>query len=369
LKSLDEKMMALAIAEARKGWGRTSPNPMVGAVLARGDRIISKGYHARLGGDHAERAALNKAGKNAKNATLYVTLEPCNHQGRTPPCTQAVLAAGIKRVVIGQMDPNPHVKGGGAAYLSRKGVDVVSGVLEEQARNLNRFFNKFITTGLPFVLLKSAVTLDGKLATGTGHSRWVSGEKARQFVHRLRNGVDAILVGKGTVLADNPTLNTRLNNRKSTHDPVRVVLDSRLEIPLDSRVINPSLGGPAIVACAPKPDSRRVTEIRKIGADVWPLPMKNGRICLISLLERLGKKNITSLLVEGGAEVNASFLVSENLVDRLMIIYAPKIVGGAKSPTLVGGPGVPVMDQAIQMDVETIRRLGDDILVEAVPKY
>jgi diaminohydroxyphosphoribosylaminopyrimidine deaminase/5-amino-6-(5-phosphoribosylamino)uracil reductase len=322
-----------------------------------------------LGGDHAERAALNKAGQDAKNATLYVTLEPCNHQGKTPPCTQAVLAAGIKRVVIGQMDPNPHVKGGGAAFLAKKGIEITSGVLEEKAKDLNLFFNKFITTGLPFVLMKSAVTLDGKLATATGHSRWVSGQKARQYVHRLRNGVDAILVGKGTVMADNPTLNTRLNNRKSTRNPVRVVLDSRLEIPLDSRVINSSLGGPVIVACAQKPDSKRVAEFRKLGAKVWPLPMKNGRMSLISLLKRLGKQNITSLLVEGGAEVNASFTVSENLVDRFIIIYAPKIVGGAHAPTLVGGPGVSVMDQAIQLDVQIVRRLGEDILVEAVPKY
>ena len=362
-------MMALAIAEARKGWGRTSPNPMVGAVVTKDGRIIAKGYHARLGGDHAEKSALDKAGEQARGGTLYVTLEPCNHQGRTPPCTRAVLAAGIKRVVIGQTDPNPHVKGGGADYLAKQGVEIVSGVLEDQARNLNLFFNKFITTGLPFVLLKSAVTLDGKLATVTGHSRWVSGEKARRFVHRIRNGVDAILVGKGTVLADDPTLNTRLGKRQTGRDPVRVVLDSRLEIPLTARVLDPALGGPTIVACASKPDPAKVAELRRRGIDVWPQPLKSGRVSLLSLLKRLGKRNVSSLLVEGGAEINASFLVSEKLVDRVMIIYAPKIVGGAGAPTLVGGSGVSVMDQAINLDIESIRRLGDDILVEAVPRY
>ena len=338
MKSLDEKMMTLALAQARKGWGRTSPNPMVGAVVAHGERVVAKGYHMRAGGPHAEVAALGRAGEEARNATIYVTLEPCNHYGRTPPCTGAILKAGIRRVVIGESDPNPHVGGGGAAYLTEKGLDVQTGVLEAQCRALNPFFRKHITTGLPYVILKSAATLDGKLATSTGHSRWVTGEKARAYVHHLRDGVDAILVGRGTVEQDDPTLNTRLKGIKG-RNPVRIVLDTGLKISGRARVLDPSLGGPAIVACGPNPSPKRVKTLEEMGAEVWPLPLSGKQVGFKALLERMGRRDMTSLLIEGGAEVNASALISDRVVDRILFFFAPKIVGGRTAPTLVGGPG------------------------------
>jgi len=368
LRTPDEKMMALALTQARKGWGRTSPNPMVGAVVVKDGRVIAKGYHARAGGPHAEIAALERAGAEAKGAELYVTLEPCHHKGRTPPCTQAILAAGVKRVVIGERDPNPHVPGGGADYLASKGLEIKIGVLGPKCAALNEYFRKHITTGRPFVVLKSAATLDGKLATITGHSRWVTGEKARVFTHHLRDGVDAILVGRGTVEKDDPALNTRLPGRKKGRDPVRVVLDTRLGLPLSARVFDRGLGGPAIVGCGPEPEPARLRAMEEIGVEVWPLPLHRGRVSLTALVERLGQKGLISLLIEGGAEVNAAALLSEKIVDKMIFCYAPKIIGGRTAPTLAGGLGVERMDQGLAVEIVKIRRLGPDIVLEAVPR-
>ena len=362
-------MMALALAEARKGWGATSPNPMVGAVVAQGDRVIAKGYHARAGGPHAEAVALAKAGNQARGASIYVTLEPCNHHGRTPPCTEAILAAGIKRVTIAQMDPNPHVTGGGAAYLAGRGLEVVTGVLEERARELNECFNRFITSGKPFVILKSAATLDGKLATAQGHSRWITGEKARQYVHRIRHGVDAILVGRNTVAQDDPTLNTRLPGGKKGRDPIRVVLDTRLQLSPAARVFDPKLGGRTIAACGPDHSRNKRNVLENGGVTVWELPLRRDRVSLTALVDRLGRENVTSLLIEGGAEVNASALITERIADKVLFFYAPKVVGGREAPTLVGGAGVPAMSDALNVRVNRIRRLGPDLLIEAYPEY
>ncbi len=362
-------MMALALAEARKGWGRTSPNPMVGAVVSKKGRVISKGYHARVGGPHAEVAALDKAGGAAKNAELHVTLEPCHHFGRTPPCTKAILNAGIARVVIGHPDPNPKVKGGGADYLASKGVDVKLGVLQERASILIEFFKKHITTGLPFVILKSAATLDGKIATSTGHSRWVTGEKARRLVHHFRAGVDAIVVGRGTVEHDDPSLNTRLPSQKKSKNPVRIILDTHLKLPTTARVFDSNTGGPTIVACGPKPNRSKTIALNALGVDVWPLSLVKRRVSLADLVKRLGAENLTSLLIEGGAEVSYQALVEEKIVDKVLFFYAPKIVGGRDAPTLVGGTGVRTMDESLNLEVIKIRRLGPDILVESIPRY
>ncbi|MBU2552093.1 MAG: bifunctional diaminohydroxyphosphoribosylaminopyrimidine deaminase/5-amino-6-(5-phosphoribosylamino)uracil reductase RibD [Proteobacteria bacterium] len=359
--------MALALAEARKGWGRTSPNPMVGAVVADGGRVVSKGFHARAGTPHAEPVALDRAGDRARGAVLYVTLEPCNHQGRTPPCTAAILASGVRRVVIGARDPNPHVRGGGAGFLAERGLDVVTGVLGRECEELNVFFNKFITTGRPYVIVKSAATLDGKLATREGHSRWVTGDKARRFVHRLRHGVDAILVGRGTVLADDPSLNTRLPGRAGGIDPLRIVLDTRLSLPVTARVFDPESGGPTLVACGPGPDGARVRALEKRGVEVLPLPLCRGRVELASLLDEMGRRRKTSLLIEGGAEINAAALVEEKIADRILFFFAPKIIGGRTAPTLVGGLGAAVMDEALRVEILKVRRLGDDWLFEARP--
>jgi len=369
LKTLDERMMALALTQARKGWGRTSPNPMVGAVVAKGETVIATGFHARAGGPHAEVVALERAGAEARGAALYVTLEPCHHHGRTPPCTQAILDAGIERVVIGERDPNPHVPGKGAEYLAARGLEVYLGVLEARCSALNEFFRKHITTGRPFVLLKSAAGLDGKIAAASGHSRWVTGEKTRAYVHRLRNGVDAILVGRGTAAADDPSLNTRLPGRRRGRDPIRILVDTRLNTPLSARIFDRNFGGPTIVGCGPSPNEVKVQALRGLGVEVWPLPLCQGRVSLAALTERLGQKGLTSLLIEGGSEVNAAALLIEKIVDKIIFCYAPKIIGGRTAPTLVGGPGTATVDESLRVDIVKIRRLGLDFIVEAVPRY
>ncbi|MBW2621941.1 MAG: bifunctional diaminohydroxyphosphoribosylaminopyrimidine deaminase/5-amino-6-(5-phosphoribosylamino)uracil reductase RibD, partial [Deltaproteobacteria bacterium] len=318
MRTPDEKMMALALKEARRGWGRTSPNPMVGAVVSKGNQVISRGYHARAGKNHAEVVALMKAGALARGAVLYVTLEPCHHQGRTPPCTQAILEAGVKRVIIGAFDPNPRVTGGGAKFLADSGVEVTVDVLGVRCRELNEFYNKHITTGLPFVLLKSAATLDGRVATVTGDSRWVTGEKARALVHRLRDGVDAILVGRGTVEKDDPSLNTRLPGQRRERDPIRLILDTQLKLPVTARVFNPETGGRTIIACGPNPPVNRVRVFEKAGIEVLSLPLAAGRVSLSRLLEKLGQRDMQSVLIEGGAEVNSSALLTEKIVDKIL---------------------------------------------------
>ncbi|MFH1135941.1 MAG: bifunctional diaminohydroxyphosphoribosylaminopyrimidine deaminase/5-amino-6-(5-phosphoribosylamino)uracil reductase RibD [Pseudomonadota bacterium] len=369
MKTIDEKWMALALGEARKAWGRTSPNPMVGAVVVKDGKVMAKGFHARAGAAHAEAAALKKAGERARGADLYVTLEPCNHHGRTPPCTEAVLASGASRVIIGQMDPNPHVAGGGAEYLRSRGLAVTTGVLERECAGLNEFFNKFVAAGRPFVILKSAATLDGKLATRTGSSRWITGEKSRALVHHLRDGVDAILVGRNTVAVDNPRLDARPPGRRPGRDPLRIVLDANLALPVESRVFDPQYGGPAIVACGPDCDPARVEAFQKNEVEVWPLPLVNGRVSLAALLDGLGRRNITSLLIEGGGEINESALLVEKIVDRVLFFYAPKIVGGRQAPTLVDGLGVETMDLALNLEINEIKRLGPDLLITASPRY
>ena len=361
--------MSLALTEARKGWGTTSPNPMVGAVIAKEGQVVSKGYHHRAGEPHAEVMAIAAAQGRTAGSTIYVTLEPCNHQGRTPPCTEAILKAGITRVVIGARDPNPTVAGDGASYLASKGLTVTTGVLEERCLELIEFFLKYITSSLPFVVLKSAATMDGKLATVSGHSRWITSEKARQLVHHWRNGVDAILVGRGTVQADDPSLNTRLPGRNPGRDPVRVILDTALRAPLTAKVFSPDTGGPTIVVCGPNPPARRAAALEKKGVTVWTLPWSNGRVHLDQVVKQLGSAGHTSLLIEGGAAVNYSALVEDRIVDKVLFFYAPKIVGGTLAPTLVGGPGLQTMDEALALDIVRTRRLGPDILVEAKPRY
>lgn len=363
-------MMARALGLARKAWGRTSPNPMVGAVVARGERIVAEGYHARAGEAHGEALALERAGSRARGATLYVTLEPCHHQGRTPPCTRAVLASGVKRVVIGTRDPNPHVTGGGASFLAGQGLEVKVGVLEPACRDLNLFYNHHVTTGRPYVILKAASTLDGRLATSTGDSRWVTSEKARAHVHYLRSGVDAILVGRGTAEQDDPRLNARLLGRRAGlgKNPLRVVLDTHLSLPLGLKLFDSGAGGPTIVVCGPRPPAAKAKALEKAGVEVLPLPLEKSRPSLARLRDVLGGRNVQSLLIEGGAEVNAAALLSERIVDRVLLFLAPKVVGGQGTP-LVGGPGVKRMADALSLDVLKVRRFGPDLLLEAIPLY
>ena len=342
--------------------GRTSPNPMVGALVVRDGQIIGSGYHARAGTPHAEIHALRAAGEMARGATLYVTLEPCCHHGRTGPCSEAVISAGISRVVMAMRDPNPQVAGRGAKRLEEAGIQVVGEVLEDEAKKLNEVFIKYITTGQPFVVMKTAMSMDGKIAAANGESKWITGAASRVRVHRLRDRYDAILVGVGTVLADNPSLTTRLPEGGGK-DPVRVILDTRARTPLDARIIKQASVAPAIVVTAPGAPPQRVRGLLDAGAQIMVIESDDGGLSLPGLLRELGRKEITSLLVEGGAGVNGSF-VKEELVDKVYWFIAPKIIGGAAAPGPVGGVGITALSEALEITDILVDRYGDDICVE-----
>lgn len=374
--SADLHYMELALELAARARGRTSPNPMVGAVVVKDGEIVGRGFHPKAGKPHAEVYALEEAGERAKGSTLYVTLEPCCHYGRTPPCTGKILASGISRVVAAMTDPNPLVAGKGIAELRRAGVEVEVGLLEDRARELNEAFIKYITTGRPFLIMKWAMTIDGKIASRSGDSRWVSGEESRALVHRLRDQVDGIMAGIGTVLKDNPRLTTRLprtpppqdetpesaDDFRAGKDPIRIIVDSHLRIPLDAAVLNLNSTAPTWVACLDSAPSRRRSEIESRGAEVIPLPGRDGRVDLKALMEELGRRQMTSLLSEGGGTLNASALAA-GLVDKIMCFVAPKIAGG-RAPGPVGGPGVELMSAALPLGRLTHRQVGQDILIE-----
>jgi diaminohydroxyphosphoribosylaminopyrimidine deaminase/5-amino-6-(5-phosphoribosylamino)uracil reductase len=354
--------MRLALEEAAKGLGRTSPNPVVGAVLVKGGRIIARGYHRRAGTAHAEVVALEAAGAKARGADLYTTLEPCDHYGRTPPCSQAILDAGVRRVIVASSDPNPKVNGKGMARLRRAGVEVLTGVLQEEADKLNRPFFKAVSTGLPYVTLKAAVTLDGKLATATGDSRWVTGEQARAWVHRLRDQVDVILVGANTVRKDNPQLTTRLPEGKGK-DPVRVVVDSHLRLSPKLTVFTQRSPARTVVATLGDPTGRKAKRLMATGAEVWRLPGKDGRVDLEALLRRLAKEGLNHVLVEGGAEVYGS-LLREELADELLLFVAPKLIGG-EGLSWSGSLGVKQMARALTVRALSFEQVGEDLLLRA----
>jgi diaminohydroxyphosphoribosylaminopyrimidine deaminase/5-amino-6-(5-phosphoribosylamino)uracil reductase len=365
--------MKLALRLAARGAGWVSPNPMVGAVVVREGKIVGRGYHRAYGLPHGEVEALNQAGAAARGADLYVTLEPCNHQGRTPPCTQAVLNAGIRRVVIATRDPNPRVNGGGGEFLQQQGLQVEIGLLAEEARRLNETWFKWVETGLPFVIAKVACSLDGKIATATGESQWLTGEKARSFGHQLRHQLDAILVGINTVLKDDPQLTTRLPGRKTeerkgktenrARDPIRVVLDSRLRLPLDARLLHLDSASPTWVACTAMASKDKIKVLKDLGAEVLVMPAEpGGMVSLPSLLAELGRRQVQSLLVEGGGQTLGSFF-DQRLVDKFYFFYAPKILGGKTAPGILGGAGVRHLGNALQARELKVRRLGPDLLV------
>jgi diaminohydroxyphosphoribosylaminopyrimidine deaminase/5-amino-6-(5-phosphoribosylamino)uracil reductase len=354
--------MRLALRLAARGMGYTSPNPMVGAVVVRDGEVVGKGYHRQAGGHHAEIHALGDAGELARGAVLYVTLEPCNHQGRTPPCTEAILRSGLSRVVVGCRDPNPRVSGGGVAFLRGHGLQVVVGVLEERCRRLNEAFIKHVTTGLPLVVAKVAASFDGKIASCTGDSRWISNEASRRFVHRLRRTVDAILVGVGTVIADNPGLTSRLSGRKR-RNPLRIILDTNLRTPLDSRVVTEADEALTLIATGPEPPRPRKMALERRGVEVLPLPLDGARVSLKALLRKLGRRDITSLMVEGGAKVHGAFFHA-GLVDKIYFFFAPKIIGGNRAVPMVGGPGSERITGALGVRRVRLRRFGDDIMIE-----
>jgi len=352
----DIRYMRMALHLAEKASGRTSPNPMVGAVLVRSGKVIASGYHRRAGGDHAEIDALKRAGRKARGATLYLNLEPCSHYGRTPPCADALIAAKIKRVVAGMADPNPLVSGRGFRCLRQAGVQVHSGVMEAECRKLNEAFIKYITRGLPFVLLKAAASLDGKTATANGSSRWVTGRAARRRVHELRNRYDAVVVGVGTVIADNPQLTCRIPGGRN---PVRIVLDPRLRIPLTSRMLTEQ-GSTIVVANLGAPQ-RKAARLERLGAEVWRIPSRRDEMSFAAVLKKIAEREMVSVMIEGGA-ITAGLALAAKVVDKIAFFYAPKIVGGDGLPIL-SEIGTKDMSQSRPVKRVEVERIGDDILL------
>lgn len=361
LDSIDEYYMRKALRLARKGLGRTSPNPMVGALLVRGGEIIGRGYHRRYGGNHAEINAIQDAGGEVSGATLYVTLEPCcHHQKKTPPCLDALLKGNIGRVVIGTVDPNPLVNGRSIEILNRRGIETRVGVLEEECSRLNEVYFKFMRTGLPFVTLKFAQTLDGRIASATGDSQWISSESSRRLAHRLRTLHDGVLVGVGTVLTDDPELTARLVKGKN---PLRIVADSRLRIPLSARVLRDQDVAPTIIAATPRANAEKVRSLKEMGVEVLMVDEdEKGEVDLKDLLKNLAGRGISSILVEGGAGIITS-LLHQQLVDKLIIFIAPKIMG--QGIEAVGDLGIRDVGHALRLSFVNTYRSGEDLVIEA----
>ena len=356
----DAEYMRLALSLAERGVGWTSPNPMVGAVVVKNGQIIGQGWHARCGDLHAERSALKNCAESPAGATVYVTLEPCCHHGRQPPCTDALIQAGITRVVVGSDDPNPMVAGKGLNILREHGIEVETGVCREECDALNRVFFHYIQTKRPYVVMKYAMTMDGKIATRTGASQWITGSAARERVHRDRHRYTAIMAGVGTVLADAPLLTCRVEGGKN---PVRILCDTRLRTPLDSRIVRTARDVPTILATACGEEGHRAP-YKAAGCRVWTLPEEGGHVALAPLMERLGAEGIDSVLLEGGGTLNWAALEA-GLVQRVQAYIAPKLFGGASARSPVGGLGVETPAGAIRLKNSVITRIGDDFLIES----
>lgn len=354
----DLEYMRRALELAKRGAGHVSPNPMVGAVIVKDGRIIGEGWHEQIGGLHAERNALKHCTEDPAGATIYVTLEPCCHYGRTPPCTEAILENRLSRVVVACLDPNPLVAGKGIGILRDAGVECETGVLEDECYALNEVFFHYITTKKPFVLMKYAMTLDGKIAAFTGDSKWVTGEDARAHVQQTRRRLSSIMVGIGTVLADDPMLNCRI---ESGVDPVRVIIDSSLRTPLDSQIVRTARDIPTHIFCANDEKAQPLTDA---GVIVHRMPDESGtKVDLRGVLDTLGSLQIDSVLLEGGGTLNGEF-IRLGLVDKVQAYIAPKLIGGAEAKSPVGGAGIPLMADALLLEQPTITRLGADLLIE-----
>ena len=360
----DQYYMQLALDLAASAKGKTNPNPLVGAVIVKDGAIVGTGLHRKAGEPHAEVHAFRMAGEHAKGATLYVTLEPCSHFGKTPPCADLVKESGVKRVVVAMEDPNPSVAGRGINLLREAGIEVEVGLLEHQARRLNERFIHNMLTSRPFVISKFAMTLDGKIATYNGHSKWITAEKARMDVHELRNEVDAILVGVGTVLKDDPALTTRLKDRPGKN-PVRIVLDRQLRTPLDAQILQTETTRTIIVTA--EGQQEHAGPFKNAGAEMLYVPLIEGKLDLHSMLDALYKLGITDVLVEGGGEVNASFL-RQGLIQKFLVYVAPKVLGGRHSITPFTGSDVETIDAAMLLDFADVEKIGDDLRITAYPK-
>ena len=359
----DTKFMHVALSQAVRGLGKVNPNPLVGAVIVREGIMIGSGYHEHFGGPHAEINAIRNANGSVEGATMYVTLEPCSHFGKTPPCADALIEAKIEKVVVAMKDPNPWVAGRGIERLKDNGIEVIVGLLEKETKELNRVFIKYIRTKLPYVVLKSAMSLDGKIATATGHSQWISCPESRKYVHTLRNELKGILVGVNTVITDDPELTTRLEG-VTGRNPIRIVVDSKGRIPLSSKMFKNGDQNPVIIATTinfPKP--KRIY-LEAAGHTVLTLPERDGMVDLKILMSELGGLGIDGILLEGGGTLNESAL-KNGIIDEIQFIIAPMLIGGRDAITPVEGAGFNTVDEGIRLQQMTTRQMGDDILVTA----
>jgi len=361
----DVKFMKHALRLAARGQGTTSPNPMVGAVIVAKGKVVGSGYHKQAGGPHAEVFALQHAKSKSRQATLYLTLEPCCHtEKRTPPCVPDIIESGVRRVVVAMRDPNPQVAGRGIRQLKQAGIVVDVGCLKQEATKLNEIYIHWVKTGLPFVILKSGMTLDGKIATAKGESKWITGPKAREHVHQLRSRVDAIAVGVNTVLKDDPQLTARLSGSKgqATRQPVRLIFDSRLRIPFTARVLQGIEQNPTAMVTTKEADPEKVEQLRSKWVEVLVLPQKRKQVSIRRCLQELGNMGITSVLVEGGSELNASFL-REGLVNQVYLYMAPTLLGGSNAKGLIGGLSPKRLAEKNTVSNLHIQVLGDDVLI------
>lgn len=356
----EKEYMALAIELAKKGVGNVNPNPFVGAVIVKDGKIIGQGYHEKYGGSHAEINAFKTCTENPYGGTLYVTLEPCSHSGKTPPCTKAIIANGLKKVVIGSKDPNPFVAGKGIKVLQSAGIEVEEGILEKECNELNSIFFHYITTGNPYVTMKYAMTMDGKIATRTGESQWITGICAREKVHQERNLHSGIMVGVGTVIADNPMLTCRLENG---NNPVRIICDTNLSIPQESNILKTSKEIRTIIATACT-DKVKQDAIRQWGCNIIILPYQDNYIDIRALMQELGDMGIDSVFIEGGSTLNYSAL-ENGIVNKVQVYISPKIFGGTLAKTAVGGSGCEKIEQCIKLKNQRMFSLGEDILIES----
>lgn len=346
------------------GAGFTSPNPLVGAVIVKDERIIGEGYHQHYGGSHAEVNAIKNSTEKVVGATIYVTLEPCSHYGKTPPCADLLVENKFKRVVIATLDPNPLVAGKGVEILRKKGIEVVVGVMEEEALKINEAFIKYISTKMPFCILKTAMTLDGKIATHTGESKWITNEKSREYVHEIRNKVTGIMVGVDTVIQDNPSLTTRLTNKEG-NDPIRIIVDSTLRVPLEAKVLKMNSGKRTIIATTDRADDSKLKKLKKYqNVQVVVMPSKDLRVDLTYLMKWLGEQNIDSILVEGGSTLNFS-MIEDGLIDKVVSFIAPKILGGDQAKTPIGGRGIANIVDAIILRDFNVSTFEEDIMIES----
>lgn len=360
MKNTHEYFMRKALRLALKAKGKTSPNPMVGALVVKGGRVIASGFHHKAGSSHAEVIALAAAGAKARGSTLYVTLEPCTHFGRTPPCIESIIRSGIKNVVVGMIDPNPVNNGNGISLLKSKGIKVEVGFLEEELKHINEAFIKYITKGLPFITVKAAQSLDGKIATKTGDSKWITSDKSRAYAHRIRRDYDAVMVGVNTVLRDNPNLDAWFSQKQ----PFKIIVDSQLSTPQSSNIFLKE-GKVIMVTLPAKPGQE--TENRKIigeKANILEVKEKDGQINLRVMMKKLAQLGIINIMVEGGGSLNGA-LFDEGLVDKVLFFISPKIMGGKDAISSVMGHGVSRVDKALKLKKAKLKRIGEDVLVEA----